>query len=176
MHTFLFTDIEGSTALWERHGEQMRAAIALHDEILYRHIEQGRGRVVKWLGDGVFAAFDQSGDPLRCARDMQQAINAADWGTIGPLRIRIALNAGYGQTYNGGTDYLGPAVNRAAGLLHAARGGQILLTPEVLHACSIPPLAAVRHIGLHSLKRDTNPLQLFELVSSNIVETSRERR
>src|SRR5215216_5820577 len=92
--TFLFTDIEGSTALWEQRPEAMRVALARHDALVRAAIGEHHGHVVKTTGDGFHAAFARAPDALAAAMDGQRRLEAEPWGEIGPLRVRMALHTG----------------------------------------------------------------------------------
>ena len=108
MLVFLFTDIEGSSRLWEAHTDQMGAVIARHDAILQEQVEGCGGRITKHTGDGITAAFPgmlpegdlqgagrrEGGEPVACALEMQKRFAAESWGPIGELRIRAGLHAG----------------------------------------------------------------------------------
>jgi class 3 adenylate cyclase len=95
--TFLFTDLEGSTRLWEEHPNAMRAALALHDELMRRAIESHDGSVVKTTGDGFFAVFATAGDAVDAAIDAQLALAAEAWPETGPLRGRMAVHTGVAE-------------------------------------------------------------------------------
>src|SRR5712692_9391009 len=86
--TFLFTDIEGSTRLWEQHPDAMRLALAQHDAFLRQAIEAHRGHVFKTMGDAFCAAFATATDALGAALTAQRAVHAENWGEVGPLRVR----------------------------------------------------------------------------------------
>src|SRR5207249_3964676 len=92
--TFLFTDIEGSTRLWEQHPEVMSAASARHDALLCAGIQQQGGVVVKSRGEGdsLFAVFAHATDAVAAACSLQQALLIEPWPTPSPLRVRIALH------------------------------------------------------------------------------------
>src|SRR5690349_21352965 len=126
--TFLLTDIEGSTALWERQPELMRLALARHDDLVSTTVADHGGRIIKSRGEGdsVFAVFDRASDAVMAACQLQQALLAEPWPTDLPPRLRIALHTGEAELRDG--DYYGPAVNRCARLRAAAHGGQILLS------------------------------------------------
>ena len=94
MFVFLFTDIEGSSKLWEEHTEVMTPVIARHDEILRGEVEAAGGRITKHTGDGITAVFQTTGQPLACALQAQVRFAAEPWGEIGELRIRAGLHAG----------------------------------------------------------------------------------
>ena len=122
--TFLFTDLEGSTRLWEEFPDAMHTALARHDEILRDAVERRDGYVVKTTGDGLHAAFALAPDGVAAALDAQRALVAEDWNLPDPLEVRMGLHTG-GAELRGG-DYYGPAVNRAARVSAAAHGGQIV--------------------------------------------------
>ena len=124
--TFLFTDIEGSTALWERYPEAMRQALARHDAILREAIAAHRGHVFKTIGDAFCAAFSTAPEALAAAAAAQRALHGESWGEVGPLRVRMALHTGAAELRDG--DYFGPPLNRVARLLAAAHGGQALVS------------------------------------------------
>jgi len=93
MPVFFFTDIEGSTRLWEAHTAEMGAVIARHDALLQEVVSTSGGRITKHTGDGITAAFE-AGQPLACALRAQSCFALEDWGAIGELRIRVGLHAG----------------------------------------------------------------------------------
>lgn len=114
--TFLLTDIEGSTALWEASPEAMRLAVARYDALLTELIERHGGAVVRSRGEGdsFFAVFRRATDAVAAACGTQQALHAEAWPTEVPIRVRIALYAGEAELREG--DYYGAAVNRCARL------------------------------------------------------------
>src|SRR6185437_3855380 len=124
--TFLFTDIEGSTRLWEEHPERMRAALARHDALARATIEGRRGTVVKMTGDGVHAAFGDPLDAVLAVVDLQQRLDDADATAGLALRVRCGIHAGVVEHRD--ADYFGTAVNRAARIMGAAHGGQVLVS------------------------------------------------
>src|SRR5262249_45626771 len=87
--TFLFTDLEGSTRLWEEQPEAMREALAGHDEVLREAVESRGGCVVKATGDGFHGAFATARDALGAAVAAQRGLADAFWGATGPLRVRM---------------------------------------------------------------------------------------
>src|SRR5215213_2535117 len=121
--TFLLTDIEGSTVLWEQHPGAMQAALARHDAILREAIGAHRGHVFKTMGDAFCAAFSTAPEALGAAADAQRALHGEAWGETGPLRVRMALHTGAAEFRD--SDYFGPPLNRVARLLIAAHGGQV---------------------------------------------------
>src|SRR5579862_5275359 len=92
--TFLFSDIEGSTKLWEEHPEPMRRALARHDALLRHAIENNNGVVFKTVGDAFCAAFSTALAALDAALDAQRALIAEPWPAEIPLHVRMALHVG----------------------------------------------------------------------------------
>src|SRR5436190_4722691 len=92
--TFLFTDIEGSTARWEQQPEAMRVALARHDALVRVAVAEHDGHVVKTMGDAFHAAFSRAQDAVGAAIDAQRRLQAEPWGEIGPLRVRMAVHTG----------------------------------------------------------------------------------
>src|SRR5947209_2604482 len=125
--TFLFTDIEGSTRLWEQHPEAMEAALARHDALAAAAIDQHEGHLVKHRGEGdsLFAVFARATDAVAAAVALQQALHAELWPADTRLRVRMALHTGEAAVREG--DYFSPAVNRCARLRAVALGGQVVL-------------------------------------------------
>jgi predicted ATPase/class 3 adenylate cyclase len=166
--TFLFTDIEGSTRLWEEGAERMGPALARHDAILRDAIEARGGRVFATAGDAFCAVFERSGEAVAAALEAQRRISREAWHGSEPLRIRAALHAGRAEERGG--DYFGPALNRAARLLSAAHGGQTLLslTAAGLARDDLPDGAALRDLGLHRLRDLREPERIFELVHPDL--------
>jgi class 3 adenylate cyclase len=108
--TFLFTDIEGSTKLWERDAQAMQAALARHDELLRWAIEERGGYVFKTVGDAFCCAFWTAANALDAALEVQRTLFEEEWQETGPLRVRMALHTGAAEERDG--DYSGPPVNR----------------------------------------------------------------
>jgi predicted ATPase/class 3 adenylate cyclase len=122
--TFLFTDLETSTSLWEHEPQAMKRALARHDELLAAAVAAHGGHVVKNTGDGMLAAFTSAEDGVHAAVEAQRGLASEDWRMIGQLRVRMALHTGVAEQRDG--DYFGPAVNRAARLQSMAHAGQVL--------------------------------------------------
>jgi class 3 adenylate cyclase len=118
--TFLFTDIEGSTKLWERHPEVMQTALARHDEILKGDTEQHGGYVFKTVGDAFCCAFPTAPDALEVALEAQRTLLGEEWEGTGPLRVRMALHTGAAEERDG--DDFGRPLNRVAIISGAAKG------------------------------------------------------
>jgi len=124
--TFLFTDLEGSTRLWEEHPDAMRTALARHDELVSNAVEARGGYLVKSTGDGFLAAFASASDAVGAAVDAQVALSDEPWPETGALRVRMGIHTGAAELRD--RDYHGPALNRAARLMSVGHGGQVLVS------------------------------------------------
>lgn len=162
--TYLFTDIEGSTRLWEEAPERMRLALARHDALCHAAVERHRGTIVKTTGDGVHAAFDSARDALAAAVDMQLALAAPEAGDGIALRIRCGLHRGADERRDG--DFYGREVNRAARIMGAAHGGQILVSQAVADAVrSAPPAdVSLRDLGAVRLRDLAAPERVYQVI------------
>lgn len=166
--TFLFSDIEGSTKLWENHPEQMRLALARHDELMRAAIESRRGHVFKTIGDAFCAAFDSAYEALMAASLAQQRLIAEPWPAETPIRVRIALHTGKAETRD--NDYFGPTVNRVARLLATAHGGQTILSKAVTELVRehVTEDTGLRDLGEHRLKDLSQPEYVFQLLHPDL--------
>jgi predicted ATPase/class 3 adenylate cyclase len=167
--TFLFTDVEGSTRLWEEHPEAMRSALARHDEILRGAVAAHRGSVVKTTGDGLHAAFVTASDATTAAIDAQCLLLAEPWPLPDGLRVRMGLHTGHAEIRE--ADYYGPAVNRAARVAAAAHGGQIVLShaTEELVCDALPAGVKLLDLGEHRFRDLSRPERMFQVCASGLV-------
>lgn len=122
--TFLFTDIEGSTQLWETHPEAMKDALARHDSILREAIESKGGQVIKTTGDGFHAGFEKAIDAVHATLTAQRAFLSL----ICDLHIKIRMGLHSGEAELRAGDYHGQVLNRAARIMSAGHGGQVLIS------------------------------------------------
>jgi predicted ATPase/class 3 adenylate cyclase len=122
--TFLFTDLEVSTRLWDLEPDSMGAALACHDQILRDTVEAHGGAIVKGRGDGIHAVFATADAAVRCAIACELALGSEVWPVSEPLRVRMGVHTGVAELRDG--DYFGSAVNRAARLMDLAHGGQVV--------------------------------------------------
>jgi predicted ATPase/class 3 adenylate cyclase len=162
--TFLFTDLENSTPLWEQFPDEMRQASARHDALMRAVIEQHHGRVVKTTGDGFHAVFESPSEGIAAALAGQQAIAAEPWSDkIGPLKVRMGLHTGESQEREG--DYYGPNVNLAARVMGLGYGEQILLSEitATLVKRSLPENCSLTDLGEHRLKGISATVQIHQL-------------
>ncbi|MCX6907660.1 MAG: SUMF1/EgtB/PvdO family nonheme iron enzyme, partial [Verrucomicrobia bacterium] len=161
--TFLFTDIEGSTQLWEKHPQAMPVALERHNQILRRTMESHGGFVFKTVGDAFCVAFASAPNAMAAALAAQRALSAEPWGETGPLRVRMALHTGAAEERGG--DYFGPTVNRVARVLAAGHGGQILLSnaTEQLVRDHLAEGVSLGDLGERSLKNLTRTERIFQI-------------
>ena len=162
--TFLFTDIEGSTRLWESQPERMQAALARHDALAREAVEGSRGVVVKTTGDGIHAAFSDPLDAVRAALQLQLALGdpAATAGVT--LCVRCGLHVGVVE--NRDSDFFGSAVNRAARIMTAAHGGQILVSQTVVDLIGdrLSDNVTLRDLGTVRLRDLAHPQRVYQVV------------
>ncbi len=161
--TFLFTDVEGSTKLWEAHPEVMRVALARHDALVREAIVTANGHVFKTVGDAFCAVFSLAPDAVAAALMLQRALHLERWPEATPIKVRMALHTGAVESQDG--DFFGPPVNRVARLLATGHGGQTLLTQTTYELArdSVPDTVTLRDLGAHQLKDLARPEQVYEL-------------
>src|SRR6266508_3869898 len=152
--TFLFTDIEGSTQLWEKHTEEKRSALAQHDSILREAITSNHGHIIKTTGDGAHAVFEKAIDAVHATLGIQRAIATSTFFESPEVALCVRIGLHTGEAELRGNDYYGQALNRAARVMSVAHGGQILLssiTAEVIRE-HLPPNTSLQDLGEHHLK------------------------
>jgi predicted ATPase/class 3 adenylate cyclase len=161
--TFLLTDLEGSTRLWEQDPDAMKAAMARHDDLLEKTIAGNRGFVFARMGDGMAAAFGSAKDAVLAADRIQTSLAEEPWDTPRPLRARIGLHTDEGVVVN--DNYASQPVNRCSRLMTAAHGGQIVLSgaTEVLMRGQLPEGIGLHDLGEHRLRDLGHPIKIFQL-------------
>lgn len=168
---FLFSDIEGSTRLWEQHTAAMADALARHDALARAAVADWRGRLVKSTGDGIHAVFADAADALGAVLQLQRGLAAAAAAGSLPLAVRCGLHAGPGEARD--NDWFGPEVNRAARIMAAAHGGQMLLSQAVAQRL-LPVLQTgwaqregvqLRDLGAVRLKDLARPERLWQVLA-----------
>jgi predicted ATPase/class 3 adenylate cyclase len=166
--TFLFTDMVGSTTLWETYPQEMLTALARHDSILEQSVANHDGYIFKRVGDGFCVVFQSAFEALNAAIDGQHALRDKTWGRTGRPRVRMALRSGAAEEIRG--DYFGPAVNRVARLLAVAHGGQILFTEDTLKLIDEqgPPDFVWLDLGRHWLKDLKQPECINQVVAPDL--------
>jgi predicted ATPase/class 3 adenylate cyclase len=156
--TFLLTDLESSTPLWERYPEAMEVALVRHDRILRSVIEAHEGYVFSLAGDAFAAAFSTARAAADAARAIAVALRATAWPDPVELRVRIGMHTGAAEERDG--NYFGTAVNRAARVMAAAHGGQILTSNATAALLEGAPLL---DLGRHRLRGLAGVEHLWQL-------------
>ena len=167
--TFLFTDLENSTHLWEQASNDMHQAMARHDVLISEAIEKHHGRIVKSTGDGFHAVFESAAEGTLAALDSQKALKVETWPEVtGPLKVRMGLHTGDSEARGG--DYFGPTLNRAARVMDIAHGGQVLLSEATASLAkeSLPKEIVLLDKGQHRLKGIASLEHIFQLSSTDL--------
>jgi predicted ATPase/class 3 adenylate cyclase len=166
--TFLFTDIEGSSKLWEKHPQAMARALAQHDALMRAIFEGHRGYVFKTMGDAFCVAFGNPLEAAAAALAAQRQLGAVTWGETGPLRVRMALHSGEAEERDG--DYFGRTLNRVARLLAAGHGGQTLFSHATAERTRehLPDGVGLRDLGERRLKDLNRPERIFQLTAPDL--------
>jgi class 3 adenylate cyclase len=163
--TFLFTDIEGSTRLWEEAPDSMMEAIRQHDDAIDKAAASHRGIPVRPRGEGDsrFVVFPAASDAVAAAAEMQHRLADIDWATPEPLRVRASLHTGTADLQLG--DYYGTAVNRAARLRAIAHGGQTVMSASTFELVrdTMPEGVSAQDIGEQRLRDLTRPERVYQI-------------
>ena len=166
--TYLFTDIEGSTRLWEDHPADATRMLARHDELIESEVARHAGIVVRPRGEGDsrFCVFARATDAVAATLAILLAFVKEPWSV--PLNVRMAVHTGEAEVRDG--DYYGSAVNRCARIRAVAHGGQALVssTTEELVRDSLPAGTSLRDLGDHRLRDLSAPVSLFQLVHPDL--------
>lgn len=164
--TFLFTDVEGSTPLWEAFPESMASAVTLHNQVMANAMAAHRGHVFKTVGDAFCAVFEDARDAARAAVQGQNDLLKASWPIDGGIRVRMGLHTGVAHPDAG--DYIGPTLNRVSRICGLAHGGQVLCsdaTRGVLVGCEDLRL---RLLGSFELRGIVRPEPLYQLEAEGL--------
>jgi predicted ATPase/class 3 adenylate cyclase len=184
--TFLFTDIEGSTSLWEKHPEAMKSALAKHDSILKSAVESNHGYVIKTTGDGVHAVFEKAADAANAAIGAQLSLkslildnsdvasiqagkSAQPYSTTNmQVKVRMGLHTGEAELRDG--DYFGQTLNRAARIMSAGHGGQILVSDVTVQVAReyLPADVSLFDLGEHHLKGLLHAEKIYQVVAPDL--------
>jgi predicted ATPase/class 3 adenylate cyclase len=167
--TFLFTDVENSSSLWERDGTAMMSALARHVSLLREAVDAHGGVLYKTVGDGTQSAFPTAPAAISAALTAQSALLAEPWpDELGPLRACMAIHAGEAEPRGG--DYLAAPLNRLSRVLGMARGGQILLTEAVeqLAQDGLPAGGSLQELGEMRLRDIKRAERVFVLVHPDL--------
>ena len=174
--TFLLTDIEGSSELWDRSAEAMAEALERHDAIVGRIVEGSGGTLLKHKGEGdsTLSVFADAGAAVHAAVDAQRQLLAEAWPGEVEIRVRIAVHTGSAIERDG--DFFGPTLNRGTRLRGLACGGQILLSSATAGAVrgTLPSGVTLDELGRYALRGLSREEHVFVLVdqSSRMVPAS----
>jgi class 3 adenylate cyclase len=157
--TFLFTDVEGSTRLWQEDEASMRGPVARHDELLQGAVAEHGGVVFSTMGDGLAAAFQSASAAVSCALEAQSLIHRESWEMVRPIKARIGLHTGEAELRH--DDYFGTAVNRAARLVAVGHGGQIIGSSATAELADEG--AVLIDLGEHRLRDLDRPIHVFQI-------------
>jgi predicted ATPase/class 3 adenylate cyclase len=166
--TFLFTDIQGSTPLWESQPEKMAEAQQVHNQALHQAIAANGGVVFEIVGDAFAAAFPTAPSALQAAIDGQRALQTATWNDLGPIRVRMGLHTGtadldpHRQARYAASHHL----NRVSRVMSAGQGGQILVSQETTELVrrNLPQGVTLKDLGQFRLKGMIQPEHLYQVV------------
>lgn len=158
--TFLMTDVEGSTRLWEEAPSEMAAAMRRHDELSAEIVSEHDGRVIKERGEGdaLFCVFPNPTQAVRASVALQLALAATDWSTPRPIRVRMALHMGEAEQRN--EDFYGPVINRCARLRGICHGRQIIVSEAVSLTAQGQTWL---DLGSHRLRDLSTPEHVFQV-------------
>jgi predicted ATPase/class 3 adenylate cyclase len=166
--TFVFSDVEGSTQLLERHTDLMGDALARHHAIFEAVVPAHRGVIFETIGDAVYAAFADAADAVAAALNVQLELRSQDWGAIERIACRIAVHGG--DVVRRGDHYFGAALFRCSRLQSIGYGEQILLSAASADAVGtrLPTECGLIDLGEHRLKDLADPEHVFMLVHPNL--------
>ena len=164
--TFLLTDVEGSTALWERAPDTMPAACARHDLLFEQVVTEHRGVPIRPRGEGDsrFAVFDSAVGAVSAALAFHRGLAAEPWQAPRPITVRIGVHTGHAEVRDG--DYYGTAVNRCARIRDLGRGGDTMLSDVTVAVVrdDLPRGTVLRDLGERQLRGLTRTERIFQLL------------
>lgn len=162
--TFLFTDVEGSTRLWQQAPDEMAEALARHDDLLRQAIRDGDGQVFSTAGDAFAAAFPTAPLAVDAAVAAQRALEGEPWPD--GVRIRVRMGIHTGAAVERGGDYFGSTLNLGARVMSAGHGGQVLLTAATHRLLDGTPTTI--DLGEHSLRDIDGAERLYQVVADGM--------
>ncbi len=171
---FLFTDIEGSTRLWQEHPDAMKEALARHHELLRAAIAGFGGSVFQIVGDGFCAAFGTVQAAISAAIAAQRSLDIEPWDSTGPLRVRMALHAGPAlaqrEDASAGGYSSGLTLSHVSRLLGIGHGGQVLLSAAARGLVDgvLPDGAGLRDLGMQRLRDLRHPEHIYQLTAAGL--------
>lgn len=159
--TFLFTDVEGSSRLWEADAVATARSVEVHDALIRRIIDIFDGHIFGWAGDHFRAAFQDAQAAVDAAVSIQNELAGTDWRSGPSLRVRIGVHRG--NATHRGNDYFGTVPNRTGRLEACAAGGQILISSEVAEVVELELLS----LGHHRLRDVPQPMLIYQIGSKD---------
>ena len=160
----VFTDIEGSSQIWEEFGQRIVGALEAHNEILRVSCEAHGGRVIKEEGDAFFMAFPEAEEALSFAVQAQDELQEYDWSQHGPDELKVRMGLHHGEAWQRGDDLWGTEVNRSARICEAGHGGQVLMSEAFMRACAQPEqMVVVTDLSRRRLRGLAEPEHLFQI-------------
>jgi class 3 adenylate cyclase/CheY-like chemotaxis protein len=174
--TLLFTDVEGSTQLVERHGAAGTDALIRHHALIREASEAQGGRLFERIGDAAYAVFPDPAAAVSAAVDIQRRLSGEDWGPVGSIRVRMALDTGELQERDG--RFFGRGLHRCARIQSLARGGETLLSDETARrvADRLPADYRLRDLGHQKLRGLADAVRVWGVVQAPAVERGAEER
>ena len=166
--TFLFTDIEGSTAMLRRLGETYTEVLTAHHELIRTCLARHDGTEIAAQGDGFFAAFSSPQACVAAVIEMQRVFISYPWPVGEEVRVRMGVHSGEAAQTTAGL--VGLDINRAARIAAAAHGGQVVLSAATaaLLRDSLPAGASLKDLGVHRLKDLGRPEKVFQLQADGL--------
>ena len=173
--TLLFTDVEGSTQLVERHGAAGTEALIRHHAIIRASSEEHGGRLFERIGDAAYAVFPDPASAVAAAVDIQRRMAAEDWGGVGPVRVRVALDTADLTERDG--RFFGRGLHRCARIQSLARGGETLVSDETARRVTdhLPPDHRLRDLGQHRLRGLAGSVRVWGVVPAPAAERTEDR-
>ena len=168
--TFLFTDIENSTPLWEQHPEVMKSALAKHDSLLQKVIDLNNGQIIKTTGDGIHAVFSTAIDAINASLDAQREFQISEISETSEVSIRVRMGIHTGEAELRDGDYYGGTLNRAARIMGIGHGGQILISETTLQIARehLSKDVSALDLGQHQLKGLSNPEKIYQISTPDL--------
>ena len=161
----LFADVVGSTRLYEQLGDGIaREVIAAALDLMREATESHRGTVVKTMGDEIMATFAQPNDAIHAAAKMQRLIGSESGMNRGPARVAIRIGCHFGPVMLEQRDVFGSTVHTANRLTSQAKGGQIMVTDDIVSRLSADWRSAVRHVDVATLRGFRDEVTLYEVI------------
>jgi predicted ATPase/class 3 adenylate cyclase len=168
--TFLFTDIEGSTKLWEQYPEAMKAALAKHDSILKQAIESKHGYIIKTTGDGIHTVFTTAIDAINASIVAQRKLHSAFDQSSSSFALKVRMGVHTGEAELRDNDYYGQTLNRAARIMSAGHGGQILISNITAQVARehISAEISFLDLGEHNLRGLIQTEKIYQVIAPDL--------